>query len=103
MHSLPDITILWHFYAPVVFGGSLIYRIFLAVTIFIKGLIIALLVFVLFSLGSALYFLVRDPAKSTRVVKALTWRISLSIILFLLLMFAFKMGWITPHSLKVGG
>jgi len=103
MHSLPDITILWHFYAPTVFSGSLIYRIFLAVTIFIKGLIIALLVFVLFSLGSALYFLVRDPAKSTRVVKALTWRISLSIILFLLLMFAFKMGWITPHSLNVGG
>jgi len=85
------------------FGDELIYRIFLTVTIFIKGIIIALLVFVLFSLGSALYFLVVDPAKSTRVVKALTWRISLSIIIFLLLMLAFEMGWIVPHSLNAGG
>lgn len=69
-------------------------------TIVIKGLIIALLGFIFFSLGSALYFLVKDPAKSTRVVKALSWRIGLSIVLFLLLMLAFMMGWITPHSIS---
>ncbi len=68
-------------------------------TIVIKGLIVALLVFVLYSLGSALYFLVRDPAQSTRAVKALSWRIGLSLVLFLLLMVAFWMGWITPHSM----
>ncbi len=68
-------------------------------TIAIKGLIIALLVFIFFSLGSALYFLVRDPAQSTRVVKALTWRIGLSLVLFALLMAAFMMGWITPHTI----
>lgn len=68
-------------------------------TIAIKGLIIALLVFIFFSLGSALYFLMRDPAQSTRVVKALSWRIGLSLVLFLLLMLAFMMGWIQPHSI----
>lgn len=68
-------------------------------TIVIKGVIIALLVFIFFSLGSALYFLVRDPAQSTRVVKALTWRIGLSLVLFGLLMAAFMMGWIQPHSI----
>lgn len=68
-------------------------------TIAIKGLIIALLVFIFFSLGSALYFLVRDPAQSTRVVKALTWRIGLSLVLFALLMVACMMGWITPHTI----
>ena len=68
-------------------------------TIIIKGVVIALIGFILFSLGSALYFLVRDPAESTRVVKALTWRIGLSLLLFVLLMVAFMLGWITPHSI----
>ena len=69
-------------------------------TIVIKGVIIALLGFIFFSLGSALYFLVRDPSESTRVVKALTWRIGLSLVLFALLMIAFMMGWISPHNIS---
>ncbi len=69
-------------------------------TIIIKGIIIALLVFIFFSLGSALFFLVRDPGTSTRVVKALTWRIGLSLVLFLFLMLAFALGWVTPHSIS---
>lgn len=72
-------------------------------TIFIKGIIIALLFFILFSLGSALYFLVKDPSRSTRVVKALTWRIGLSVILFLLLMAAFALGYIQPNTIVPGG
>lgn len=71
-------------------------------TIVIKCLIIALLVFIIFSLGSALYYLMRDPAQSTRVVKALSWRIGLSLVLFILLMAAFMLGWITPHSIMPG-
>lgn len=68
-------------------------------TLFIKAIVILLLLFVFFSLGSALYFLVGDKADSTRVVKALTWRIVFSIVVFLLLMLAFAMGWIQPHSI----
>ena len=69
--------------------------------LFVKAIIIILLAFVVFSLGSAMFYLVRDKADSTRVVKALTVRIVLSLIVFILLMVAFALGWITPHS--VGG
>ena len=64
----------------------------------IKIIIILFLIFIFYALGSALYFLVRDKADSTRVVKALTWRIGLSILLFLLLMLAFAFGYIQPHA-----
>ncbi|WP_232220410.1 DUF2909 domain-containing protein [Legionella tunisiensis] len=43
-------------------------------------------------------FLVRDEGKTKRTVKALTWRIALSLLLFLFLLLAFKMGWIQPHA-----
>ena len=48
--------------------------------------VIAVLVLIVGSLGSALWFLIRDKGTSERTVKALTVRISLSIALFLLLM-----------------
>ncbi|HEX4044608.1 MAG TPA: twin transmembrane helix small protein [Gammaproteobacteria bacterium] len=68
-------------------------------TLFIKGIVILLFLFILFALGSALYFLVNDKGNSDRIVKALTWRIGLSILLFVLLFIAFALGWITPHSI----
>ncbi len=68
-------------------------------TIFIKAIIILLLFFIFFSLGSALYFLIHDKSGSTRIVKALTWRIGLSLLLFALLLVAFFLGWITPHAM----
>ncbi len=67
-------------------------------TLIIKAIIIILFLFIFFSLGSALYFLVRDQGQSDRIIKALTWRISLSILLFVLLFVAFAFGWITPHA-----
>lgn len=68
-------------------------------TIFIKAILLILSAFILFSLGSALYFLVKDKSDSNRVVRALTWRIGLSFVLFILLFIAFAFGWITPHSI----
>jgi uncharacterized membrane protein len=66
-------------------------------TIIIKAILVLLLIFILFSLGSALYFLVHDKANSDRIVKALTWRVGLSLLLFVILLIAFAMGWISPH------
>ena len=65
-----------------------------------KFVIILFLIVILYSLGSGLYFLVREKGKadSFRVVKALTWRIGLSLLLFILLFVAMAMGWITPHN-----
>jgi hypothetical protein len=67
--------------------------------IIIKIILVILLILILFSLGSALYFLIHDKGDSTRIVKALTWRISLSFLLFVLLLVAFALGWIRPHGL----
>jgi hypothetical protein len=64
-----------------------------------KYLIILMLVLIVGSLGKALYHLsARTPADSRKMVKALTWRISLSVGLFVLLMVAYYEGWITPTA-----
>jgi hypothetical protein len=52
------------------------------------------------SLGFALFFLMRDKGRSNRTVQALAMRVGLSITLFLLVLFAYKMGWIQPNELR---
>jgi hypothetical protein len=59
-------------------------------------LVALLLVLILFSLLSGLVYLVRDRGRGERAVKALTWRIGLSIALFLALMAAYCLGLIQP-------
>ncbi|MGI9311090.1 MAG: twin transmembrane helix small protein [bacterium] len=66
-----------------------------------KLILVILLLFVVASLFSALYFLVKDPSKSRRVVKSLTWRIMLSLVVLLLLFIGIQIGLIVPHD--VGG
>ena len=56
-------------------------------------------IFIIFSLGSALYYLVKDKGQSDRTVKALTVRISLSIILFVMLMAGYYFGLIPQSGL----
>lgn len=63
----------------------------------VKVIIVIFLIVILYSLGSALYFLVRNH-DDVRIVKALTWRIALSFLLFLLLFVAYALGWIHPHQ-----
>jgi hypothetical protein len=57
-------------------------------------LVLAIIGLILASLGSALFFLVRDRGQSTRTVKALAVRVALSLALFLLLMIGYKLGFI---------
>ena len=68
----------------------------------IKILVIVFIIAILYSLGSALIFLVKDHGEGDRTVKRLTWRIALSIVLFLFLWFAHHMGWIESRSGPVG-
>lgn len=64
----------------------------------IKVAIIVMLIIIVGSLFSALFYLVKDKGHGERTAKALTVRISLSIILFLLLMLGFYSGVIgQPH------
>lgn len=63
----------------------------------VKGIIIVFLLTIFFSLGAALFYLMHDQGKTDRTIKALTWRIGLSLLLFVLLLIAFALGWITPR------
>ena len=51
-----------------------------------KIVVLAFVVLIIASLGSALFFLVTDQGGSKRMVKALALRVGLSLALFLLLM-----------------
>jgi hypothetical protein len=64
-----------------------------------KIFVVLLLLFVIFSLGSALFYMIKDKGKSDKMLKALTWRIGLSIFIFILLLLGQYLGWIRPHSL----
>lgn len=61
----------------------------------VKIVVILFLVFIVGSLFSALYYLVRDKGRGERMVKALTVRITLSVTLFVLLMLGYYFGFIT--------
>ena len=63
-----------------------------------KLVVLILLVAVLISLGSGLFFLVRDEKGSPRMLKALKIRVALSILLILFLLVSFQFGWITPQN-----
>lgn len=64
----------------------------------IKILIVVTLIVIVGSLFSALFYLMKDKGTSTRTARALTIRISLSIILFALLMLGYFFGVIgQPH------
>jgi hypothetical protein len=70
----------------------------MAFPVLIKILTIAFLLVILYSLASSLFFLVQDKGEGDRTVRRLTWRIGLSVVLFLFLWFAYQMGWIQPNS-----
>lgn len=56
--------------------------------------VIAVFALIIFSLGSALFYMMRDKGGSDRAVKALTWRVALSVGLFLILMGGYYFGFI---------
>lgn len=63
-----------------------------------KLIILLLLIGVVASLFSGLFFLYRDQGAGHRTVKALTLRIGLSITIFVLLILAYHFGVISGHS-----
>ncbi len=68
-----------------------------------KIIIVLFLIFIIGSLFSGLFYLVRDKGTSERTVRALTWRISLSVLLFVLLMIGFATGLLQPHGVVPTG
>lgn len=64
-----------------------------------KALVIAVFLAVLFALGAALFFMMRDGGQGERAVRALTLRVGLSLALIVLLFVMFAAGYIHPHGL----
>lgn len=60
----------------------------------IKVAIVVVLLIIVVSLFSALFFLSKDKGTGDRTVKALTVRISLSIALFIMILVAYRLGYI---------
>lgn len=63
-------------------------------------IIVILIVAIIFSLASSLRYMLKGNDVSTKMVKALTLRIGLSLLLFILLIVSFWMGWIQPHQAR---
>lgn len=65
--------------------------------------VLGLLVAIVASLGSALFYLSRGQGDPKKMVRALTVRVGLSVGLFLLLMVAWYAGLIAPHDIQPQG
>jgi hypothetical protein len=59
---------------------------------------IGTLLLAVLSLGQALFAMARGPDESGAVVRALTRRITFSVLLFALIVVGWKLGWIQPHG-----
>jgi len=60
-----------------------------------KATVLLILLAILISLGSGLYYLIKDREGSPRLMKALTIRVALSAALILFLIVSSSMGWIS--------
>jgi hypothetical protein len=60
--------------------------------------LVAALGFAVFSLGQAMFAMGRGPDESGAVVRALTRRIAVSVLLFVFLLVGWKLGWLQPHG-----
>lgn len=67
-----------------------------------KWIIPVVLLMIVISLGSALYYMMKDRGNSSRMVHSLMLRIGLSVALFLGILLAHYFGLIQATGIKVG-
>lgn len=65
-----------------------------------KIVIVLLFIGVVVSLASALKYLMQDHSRSDRMAWALTWRIGLSVLLFVFVLVGHSLGWIQSGGLS---
>jgi hypothetical protein len=66
-----------------------------------KWIILFVLILIIGSLGSALFFMMKDKGGSSRMVRSLMLRIGLSILLFIGIWVAYSLGYIQSTGLKI--
>ena len=57
-------------------------------------------ILILASLGSALFYMMRDKGTSNKTVHSLALRVGLSILLFILILVSYYRGWIKPTGMR---
>lgn len=70
-----------------------------------KFLVALAFIAILASLGSALFFMMRgrgdDKSKGDNMARALAFRVGFSVLLFVCLLIAWKLGWIQPTGIPL--
>jgi hypothetical protein len=64
-----------------------------------RYVVIAMLIAIIASLGSAAVFMLRGRGDSRRMARALAWRVGLSVTLFVLLLAGYALGLFQPGNL----
>jgi hypothetical protein len=67
-----------------------------------KYLVLIAFLAILASLGTALYFMLRQGAKGNKMALALGMRVGISILLFVCILAAWKLGYIHPTGIAAG-
>lgn len=71
-----------------------------------KYLVLVAFLAILASLGSALFFMMRDghggKPKTSHMARALAFRVGFSVLLFICVLLAWKFGYIQPTGIRVG-
>ena len=69
-------------------------------------LVVAAFIAILASLGSALFFMMKDGTdgkrKTSKMARALAFRVGFSILLFICVLIAWKLGYIQPTGIQAG-
>jgi hypothetical protein len=63
----------------------------------VRYLVFLFLALILYNLLAALFHIARGGQANPKTVRNLTWRVGLSVALFLILMVSYRMGWIGEH------
>lgn len=66
-----------------------------------KIVFLALFLAMIIALGFGLFYLLKSPSeddKGDKVIKALTWRISIWVVLLAVIVLSMKLGWIQPSN-----
>jgi len=67
----------------------------------LKWIIVVAFILIVGSLASAMFFLIRDRGRTRNTARALGFRVGFSIALFLLILFANRMGWIESTGVPI--
>lgn len=71
-----------------------------------KFIVVLALIGIVASLGTALYYMLQDgrdgKGKTSNMAKALTVRIGLSVLVFIAILVAWRLGYLQPSGIPVG-